>query len=128
MSLSFSADQKIKKKTGVQEMTLDLVQNPDILQTISHGAQRPNFVIGFAAETQNVIEVAKAKRIAKGCDWIVANNVAHARSVMGGERNAIHLVMEDKIEDWPEMTKQQVAEKLIARVVEHLNARQAVAK
>ncbi len=115
-----AADQKLKKKPGQQEMTLDLVQNRDILKTISHGAQRPDFVIGFAAETQNVIEAAKAKRIAKGCDWIVANDVAHARGVMGGEQNAVHLVMEDNIEDWPEMTKQQVAEKLIARVAEHL--------
>ena len=116
------ADQKLKKKAGVDEMTLDLVQNTDILKTISNGPRRPEFVIGFAAETQNVIEAAKAKRRAKGCDWIVANDVAHARGVMGGDKNAIHLVMEEKTEDWPEMTKQQVAEKLIARLAEHLAA------
>ncbi|MHA1165863.1 MAG: bifunctional phosphopantothenoylcysteine decarboxylase/phosphopantothenate--cysteine ligase CoaBC, partial [Alphaproteobacteria bacterium] len=119
-----AADQKLKKKPGENEMTLDLVQNKDILKTISNGLQRPGFVIGFAAETQNVIEAAKAKRLAKGCDWIVANDVAHARGVMGGEKNAVHLVMEEKIEDWPEMTKQQVAEMLIAKVAEHLAAKE----
>ena len=118
------ADQKLKKKAGVQEMTLDLVQNTDILKTISNGEARPDFVIGFAAETQDVIEAAKAKRLAKGCDWIVANDVAHERCVMGGDKNAIHLVMEEKVEDWPEMTKEQVAEKLIARLAEHLTAKE----
>ncbi len=115
-----AADQKLKKKPGVEEMSLDLVQNTDILKTISNGETRPGFVIGFAAETQNVIEAAKVKRLAKGCDWIIANDVAHARGVMGGEKNAIHLVMEGGTEDWPEMTKEQVAGKLIARVAEHL--------
>jgi len=116
-----AADQKLKKKPGAQEMTLDLVQNPDILKLVARGHKRPGLVVGFAAETQDVVENAKAKRRAKGCDWILANDVAHARGVMGGEKNAVHLVMEDKTEDWPEMTKQQVAEKLIVRVAEHLS-------
>jgi phosphopantothenoylcysteine decarboxylase/phosphopantothenate--cysteine ligase len=115
-----TADQKLKKKPGEQEMTLDLVQNPDILKLVARGHKRPELVVGFAAETQDVVENAKAKRRAKGCDWIIANDVAHARGVMGGERNAVHLVMEDKTEDWLEMTKQQVAEKLISKVAEHL--------
>ncbi len=110
------ADQKLKKKPGATEMTLDLVQNPDILKLVSRGHKRPPLVVGFAAETQNVVENAKAKRRAKGCDWIVANDVAHERGVMGGEKNAVHLVMEQDIEDWPEMTKEQVAEMLIERV------------
>ncbi len=110
------ADQKLKKKPGANEMVLDLVQNPDILKLVSRGHKRPELVIGFAAETQNVVENAKTKRRAKGCDWIVANDVAHERGVMGGEKNAVHLVMEDGLEDWPEMTKEQVAEMLIERV------------
>ncbi len=122
------ADQKIKKKPGIAEMTLDLVQNRDILKTIANGARRPGFLIGFAAETQNVVEAAKAKRLAKGCDWIVANDVGHARGVMGGTRNAVHLVMETQVEDWPEMTKQQVAEKLIARVAARISTQKEAAE
>jgi phosphopantothenoylcysteine decarboxylase/phosphopantothenate--cysteine ligase len=123
-----AADQKMKKKPGAQEMTLDLVQNPDILKLVARGHKRPGLVVGFAAETQDVVENAKAKRRAKGCDWILANDVAHVRGVMGGERNAVHLVMEDKTEDWPEMTKQQVAEKLISKVAEHLSRTNAGAE
>jgi phosphopantothenoylcysteine decarboxylase/phosphopantothenate--cysteine ligase len=115
-----SADQKLKKKSGEQEMSLDLVQNPDILKLVSRGHKRPELVVGFAAETQNVVENAKAKRRTKGCDWIVANDVAHERGVMGGSKNEVHLVMEDNIEDWPEMTKEQVAEKLITKMVGQL--------
>jgi len=121
-----AADQKLKKKPGAQEMTLDLVQNPDILKLVGRGHKRPGLVVGFAAETQDVMENAKAKRRAKGCDWILANDVAHARGVMGGEKNAVHLVMEDKTEDWPEMTKQQIAEKLIARAAEQLQALKSI--
>ncbi len=123
-----AADQKLKKKPGADEMTLDLVQNPDILKLVARAHKRPELVVGFAAETQNVVENAKAKRRAKGCDWIIANDVAHARGVMGGTRNAVHLVMEDKTEDWPEMTKRQVAEKLIIRAAEHLAHAKAAAE
>jgi len=122
-----AAEQKLKKKPGAQEMTLDLVQNPDILKLVARGHKRPELVIGFAAETQNVVENAKTKRRAKGCDWIVANDVAHARGVMGGTKNAVHLVMEEASEDWPEMTKDQVAEKLMARVAEHFEVTKAPA-
>lgn len=118
--MSQSSNQKLKKKSGEQELSLDLVQNPDILKLVSRGHKRPELVVGFAAETQNVVENAKAKRRTKGCDWIVANDVAHERGVMGGSKNAVHLVMEDKIEDWPEMTKEQVASKLITKMVEQL--------
>jgi phosphopantothenoylcysteine decarboxylase/phosphopantothenate--cysteine ligase len=119
--------QKMKKIPGANEMTLDLVQNPDILKLVARGHKRPELVVGFAAETQDVVENAKTKRRAKGCDWIVANDVAHARGVMGGTKNAVHLVMEDTIEDWPEMTKDQVAERLIAKVAGHLAAAKAPA-
>lgn len=116
-----TAPQKLKKTRGTQKMVLDLVKNPDIVKTISHGARRPGFVIGFAAETQNVVEAAKQKRLDKGCDWIVANDVSQARGVFGGTRNRVTLVREDGIEDWPEMSKNQVAEKLIARVAQQIN-------
>ncbi len=121
------ATQKMKKKNGIEEMSLSLVQNPDILKTISNAAERPEFVIGFAAETEKVIDSAKTKRRNKGCDWIVANDVGHARGVMGGEVNAVHLVTEREVEDWPEMTKDEVAERLIARLGDHLAQNKASA-
>lgn len=121
------ADQKMKKKPGADEMTLDLVQNRDILKTIAQGASRPGFVIGFAAETQDVVAAAKQKRLDKGCDWMVANDVSLARGVFGGARNRVHLVREDGVEDWPEMSKEQVAGKLIARVAKRTGARKETA-
>ena len=114
------AGQKIKKSDGAKKLTLELVQNPDILKLVARGHKRPVLVVGFAAETQDVVKNAKAKRRAKGCDWIVANDVGHALGVMGGERNAVHLVMEDKVEDWPEMSKVQVAERLITHAARHM--------
>jgi phosphopantothenoylcysteine decarboxylase/phosphopantothenate--cysteine ligase len=122
-----AVDQKMKKKPGANEMSLDLVQNPDILKLVARGHKRPPLVIGFAAETQDVVANATSKRRAKGCDWILANDVAHARGVMGGTKNAIHLVMEEKTEDWPEMTKDQVAERLMAKVAEQFAAAKAPA-
>ena len=115
-----AADQKMKKAIGVEAMALDLVQNPDILKLVSRGHRRPGLVVGFAAETQDVVENAKAKRKSKGCDWIVANDVGHARGVMGGDINKVHLVRTDGIDDWPEMTKEQVAEKLVTEIARHL--------
>ena len=114
--------QKMKKQADTKKMKLSLVQNPDILKTIAHGPKRPGFVVGFAAETENVIKAAKAKRRAKGCDWLVANDVGHARGVMGGDVNAVHLVTETGVEDWPEMGKERVAERLIRRIGEHVAA------
>lgn len=112
--------QKMKKQADTKKMKLTLVQNPDILKTVAKGSDRPEFVIGFAAETENVIKAAKAKRRAKGCDWLVANDVGHARGVMGGDVNAVHLVTETGVEDWPEMGKHEVAERLIRRIADHL--------
>ncbi|MFQ5626646.1 MAG: phosphopantothenoylcysteine decarboxylase, partial [Methyloligellaceae bacterium] len=123
-----TAPQKLKKMQRAQKMTLDLVQNPDILKLVARGHKRPELVVGFAAETQDVVENAKAKRRAKGCDWIVVNDVGHARGVMGGEVNAVHLVYEAGVEDWPEMTKQQVADKLIARAAEQLDKQKMAAR
>jgi len=112
--------QKIKKTGPAQEMSLDLVQNPDILTLVARGHKRPALVIGFAAETENVVVHATQKRKAKGCDWIVANDVSAATGVMGGDRNRVHLVTGEGVEDWPEMSKEEVAQRLIDRVAAQL--------
>jgi phosphopantothenoylcysteine decarboxylase/phosphopantothenate--cysteine ligase len=117
-------EQKLKK-TSAGMPPLQLVENPDILATISKLQDgRPRLVIGFAAETENLIDNAKAKLARKGCDWIVANDVSPASGVMGGDRNAVHLLtrgdgdtgVDIRIESWPAMTKEQVATELVARI------------
>ena len=100
---------------------LELVENPDILATVSKLEQnRPPLVIGFAAETQNLIENATSKLKRKGCDWIVANDVSPASGVMGGDRNTVHLLTrsggEIDVDSWPVMTKEQVALELVAKI------------
>lgn len=107
--------EKMKKTGPAQELTLDLVQNPDILKLVGRGHKRPQLVIGFAAETEQVVAFARQKRMAKGCDWIVANDVSPETGIMGGDRNKVHLVGADDVEDWPEMNKEEVAEKLMQR-------------
>ncbi len=115
-----AATEKIKKGAKGAP-ALELVENPDILKTIAaRGAKRPVLVIGFAAETEKVIEHAKAKRKAKGADWIVANDVSPATDIMGGNRNTVHLVTAEGVESWPELAKDEVAERLVARAAEHL--------
>ncbi len=109
--------QKLKKKAGQMTPQLSLVENPDILSTIARSkAQRPKLVIGFAAETENVAGNAKAKLVAKGCDWILANDVSPATGIMGGDRNTIQLVTAQGIEPWPPQSKEDVAAMLIARI------------
>lgn len=109
--------QKIKKKTGQTTPDLALVENPDILSTIAHRkSQRPELVIGFAAETENVATNAKAKLASKGCDWILANDVSPQTGIMGGDRNTIQLVTTRGIEPWPPQSKEDVAAMLIARI------------
>jgi phosphopantothenoylcysteine decarboxylase / phosphopantothenate---cysteine ligase len=114
-------EQKLKK-TAAGMPPLQLVENPDILATISRlRDKRPGLVIGFAAETEHLIDNAKAKLARKGCDWIVANDVSPATGVMGGDRNTVHLLARDgadhiKVESWPVMTKAQVATELVARI------------
>jgi phosphopantothenoylcysteine decarboxylase/phosphopantothenate--cysteine ligase len=112
--------QKIKKaKNGTP--TLTLVENPDILATVARlKTGRPKLVIGFAAETENVIAHAKAKLRSKGCDWIVANDVSPQSGVMGGDRNTVHLVTDNGVESWPSQSKEDVARELIVRVAEAL--------
>ncbi len=109
--------QKIKK-AGKGAPELALIENPDILSTIAHDkSRRPKLVIGFAAETEKVIENAKAKLAKKGCDWIIANDVSPASGVMGGDRNTIHIVTHGGVESLPPQSKDEVAEAIVARVV-----------
>ncbi len=111
--------QKIKKEPGAPPPEIRLALNPDILATVAqHATHRPRLVIGFAAETEKVVEHATAKRLRKGCDWIVANDVSG--DVMGGAENAVHLVTEAGVEDWPRLPKEEVAKRLAARVAQAL--------
>jgi phosphopantothenoylcysteine decarboxylase / phosphopantothenate---cysteine ligase len=112
-----AAGQKLKKVPGQAPPPLALTLNPDILATLSAHALRPRLVVGFAAETERVVENAIAKRAKKGCDWIVANDVSG--DVMGGAENAVHLVTEQGVEDWPRMPKDAVAGRLAARIAAH---------
>jgi len=108
--------QKIKKAGNGKTPALALAENPDILRTIAqHNSLRPRLVIGFAAETENLREHAEKKLAAKGCDWIVANDVSTEKGVMGGNANEVVLVTGDGAESWPPMRKDEVAEKLMRR-------------
>ena len=107
---------KLKKGEGPPK--LKFVPTRDILAELGASDQRPRLVIGFAAETERVVEQAIAKQIAKRSDWIVANDVSG--DVMGGHRNRVHLVTSDGVEDWPEGSKEEVARRLIARVADAL--------
>jgi phosphopantothenoylcysteine decarboxylase/phosphopantothenate--cysteine ligase len=105
------------KKTGKSTPELALVENPDILSTVAHRkTRRPKLVIGFAAETERVVEHAKAKLARKGCDWILANDVSPETGIMGGDSNTIHLVSRDGVEHWPPQSKSEVAAALIQRI------------
>ena len=114
--------EKIKKEPGKGAPTLSMTENPDILKTVGHHAQRPKLVIGFAAETQNLIENAKAKLARKGADIIVANDVSAESGVMGGDRNRVRIVSAAGVEDWPEMGKDEVASALAELVAAKLAA------
>ena len=113
------AGQKVKK-TGKQSHSLKLVENPDILASLSAaGNRRPALVVGFAAETENVVAHATSKLARKGCDWIVANDVSAAAGTFGGESNTVHLIRGDTVDDWPAMSKQAVGEQLAATIADH---------
>jgi phosphopantothenoylcysteine decarboxylase/phosphopantothenate--cysteine ligase len=116
-----AATQKMKKQPGALPV-LDFSENPDILATVSQGAQRPALVVGFAAETRDVVENAQAKRNRKGCDWIVANDVSPETGIMGGQDNAVHLITANGVEDWPRMSKPDVAGRLARRIADALEA------
>jgi phosphopantothenoylcysteine decarboxylase/phosphopantothenate--cysteine ligase len=107
---------KLKKSGGPPK--LQFLPNPDILAELSASPRRPQLLVGFAAETNNVVENAIAKQVAKGADWIVANDVSG--DVMGGPRNRVHLVTRDGVEHWPELSKDEVARRLIERISKEL--------
>lgn len=117
-----AGEQKMKKDGGGPP-ALSLIENPDILKTISnHEHARPALVVGFAAETENVLDYARAKRARKGCDWIVANDVSPATGIMGGDRNTVHLISASAHEDWPELSKSEVAARLAQRIADHFTS------
>lgn len=105
--------QKIKKSAG-KPLTLTLVENPDLLGELARSTRRPRLLIGFAAETEKVVEHARDKLARKGCDWIVANDVS--AGVMGGDKNRIHIVTTHDVESWEELPKQEVARRLADRI------------
>ena len=118
-----AADQKIKKGSGGL-LDLKLAENPDILKTVAGAkTKRPKLVVGFAAETENVIANAKAKLARKGCDLIIANDVSAEKGVMGGDKNTVHLVSASGVESWPELSKQDVAQRLMAELARRLGAK-----
>ena len=116
------SESKIKKDSSGATPSLSLAENPDILATISQMAKgRPKLVVGFAAETDDVIANATAKRKRKGCDWIVANDVSPETGIMGGAENAVTVIDEHGADDWPRATKEQVARRLAARIADALS-------
>jgi len=116
-----AAGQKIKKTAGDVLPTLDFVENPDILATVAQmGEGRPQLVIGFAAETEEVERHTTGKRARKGCDWIVANDVSPGTGIMGGTENAVTLITADGAETWPRLSKAETAARLAARIAETL--------
>ncbi|QFR34553.1 bifunctional phosphopantothenoylcysteine decarboxylase/phosphopantothenate--cysteine ligase CoaBC [Ancylobacter sp. TS-1] len=123
------AGEKMKKDGGALP-PLALTENPDILATIAHlSNRRPRLVVGFAAETQNVVAYAQAKRARKGCDWIVANDVSQRSGipggVMGGDSNEVHLITGEGVEHWPPASKAELAERLVGRIAAALGPREA---
>ncbi|MEM7742872.1 MAG: bifunctional phosphopantothenoylcysteine decarboxylase/phosphopantothenate--cysteine ligase CoaBC [Pseudomonadota bacterium] len=118
-----SAVSKIKKQPGATPPALEMAENPDILATVAQmpAGQRPALVIGFAAETDDVVANAIAKRQRKGCDWIVANDVSPETGIMGGAENAVTLITADGTEPWPRASKADVAAHLAGRIADALN-------
>jgi phosphopantothenoylcysteine decarboxylase / phosphopantothenate---cysteine ligase len=118
-----AAGQKMKKDGSGKAPALEFAENPDILAYVSKmGAGRPGLVVGFAAETNDVIAHATAKRLRKGCDWIVANDVSPATGIMGGGENAVTVISDKGPESWPRMGKAEVAHRLAARIAQSLGS------
>jgi phosphopantothenoylcysteine decarboxylase / phosphopantothenate---cysteine ligase len=114
------ANEKLKKQEG-RIASLALVENPDVLATLArHSKKRPRLVIGFAAETENLLDHARAKLKRKGCDWIVANDVSPESGVFGGAHNQVHLVTAGGVESWPPLSKEAVALGLVRKIAAEL--------
>jgi phosphopantothenoylcysteine decarboxylase/phosphopantothenate--cysteine ligase len=120
-----AANNKIKKADEAAPPTVKLTPNPDILATLSKGSKRPALVVGFAAETENVVAHAQTKRAKKGCDWIVANDVSPPTGIMGGNRNKVHLITGEGAESWPDLDKTEVGTRLAARIAQTLRGKAA---
>jgi len=118
------ANEKVKKSGG-RLPSLSFVENPDILATLSHGKKRPRLVVGFAAETEKLLEHAREKRLRKGCDWIVANDVSLKSGTFGGRNNQVHLVTAGGVESWPVLSKEAVADGLVRRIATTLREARA---
>jgi phosphopantothenoylcysteine decarboxylase/phosphopantothenate--cysteine ligase len=116
---------KIKKDPGAATPAIKLTENPDILATLARHAKRPSLLVGFAAETDDVIAHAQAKLKKKGCDWIVANDVSPSTGIMGGDKNTVHIVTAAGVEAWPEMPKSEVGTRLTDRIAQALQRRAA---
>jgi phosphopantothenoylcysteine decarboxylase/phosphopantothenate--cysteine ligase len=114
------AGQKIKKVAGEGAPSLKMVENPDILAGIGHHKQRPYLVVGFAAETTDIEKNAEAKLKKKGADFIVANDVSHEGGVMGGDRNRVHIVSKQGVDRWPDLSKEETAERLALLITDRL--------
>lgn len=114
------ANSKIKKQEHGAPASLELVENPDILAHLAGHKKRPHLLIGFAAETDNLLEYAGAKLKRKGCDWIIANDVSPETGVLGGDENTVHILSQDKTESWGEMNKHQLAAKLAKKIASHM--------
>jgi phosphopantothenoylcysteine decarboxylase/phosphopantothenate--cysteine ligase len=118
-----ASDQKLKKDVSGNAPTLQLATNPDILASLAAaGAKRPKLVIGFAAETEKLIDHAQAKLARKGCDWIIANDVGTGSGTFGGDSNLVHLISRSGVEAWPRMSKLDIADRLAQRIAETLSA------
>ena len=114
------ANQKMKKAEGVAAPQIELTANPDILASLAApGAKRPRLVVGFAAETERVVEFASAKRLKKQCDWILANDVSPQTGTFGGLENEVHFITQAGAEAWPRLSKQELAQRLAARIALH---------
>jgi len=118
------ANEKVKKSGG-RLPSLSFVENPDILATLSHGKKRPRLVVGFAAETEKLLEHAREKLLRKGCDWIVANDVSPKSGTFGGRNNQVHLVTAGGVESWPVLSKEAVADGLVRRIATTLREARA---
>ena len=113
------AGEKIKKDDSGEIPALNFVENPDILQGVGTRKKgRPDLVIGFAAETENLVEHARAKLAKKGADWIVANDVSPENNVFGGDQNSVVLISKSTEEAWPKASKEDVAERLLDKIIE----------
>jgi phosphopantothenoylcysteine decarboxylase / phosphopantothenate---cysteine ligase len=123
-----ASGEKIKKQPGQAPPKLVLAENPDILKTLSHAADRPRLVIGFAAETGDLAANARRKLTTKGCDWIVVNDVSREQGTFGGVYNTVQLIRTDaELETWPKLAKVEVAARLVARIVAHFARASAAA-